>query len=195
MNDTTTAESTAPETRIDPAAACSLTGGEMDERLAWIRAEILPHAVGSERTRNGVVWELEDAPGLVANLGRLVALEADCCPGVRFEHTTDPASGRRRLQIDGVDPDSEFFATPPAASEPPGIRGRLAKAAGLGTIASLLVCCVFPLSVAATFGTAAATDLVQLENPIVLAGMALLFGAALFVWLGRRRATGSACSC
>ncbi len=126
------------------------------------------------------------------------------CPGLQLAHATDPSTGRRRLQVAGIDPDAAIFTSLQVeAKRRPPLGGRVAKAAGFGAVASLLLCCVIPLSAAAILGTAAATDFKQLENPVVLAGFALVFGVAGFAlvfgvagfaWLGRRRAT-TRCSC
>jgi hypothetical protein len=57
--DSTTSEPARGEGRLDPLAVCTFSPDELTDRLAWIRAEILPHAVACERSSNGVVWELE----------------------------------------------------------------------------------------------------------------------------------------
>ena len=177
------------------ASGCSLSPEALQGRLSWIRDEILPHAVTTERADDGITWELDDAPGLAARLDQLVALERQCCPGLQLAHATDPSTGRRRLQVAGIDPDAAIFTSLQVeAKRRSPLGGRVAKAAGFGAVASLLLCCVIPLSAAAILGTAAATDFKQLENPVVLAGFALVFGVAVFAWLGRRRAT-TRCSC
>jgi hypothetical protein len=55
--DSTTSEPARGEGRLDPLAVCTFSPDELTDRLAWIRAEILPHAVACERSSNGVVWE------------------------------------------------------------------------------------------------------------------------------------------
>jgi hypothetical protein len=65
--------------------------------------------------------------------------------------------------------------------------GILAKAAGFGTLAGLVVCCVLPVGAAALVGAAAA-PLASLDQPGVIAGVALVFAAAAFAWQTRRHA-------
>jgi hypothetical protein len=107
--DSTKADPERSDASLDPNTVCTLPADGLSERLAWIRSEILPHAVASERRPNGIVWELEDAPGLAAKLDRLVALERDCCSGIDFRHGTSETVGRRRLEVIGIDPGSSAF--------------------------------------------------------------------------------------
>jgi hypothetical protein len=66
--------------------SCTLPPDALRERLDWIRSEILPHAVASERLADGVAWELDDVPDLAAKLDRLVELERECCSGMVLRH-------------------------------------------------------------------------------------------------------------
>jgi hypothetical protein len=91
--DSTTSEPARGEGRLDPLAVCTFSPDELTDRLAWIRAEILPHAVACERSSNGVVWELEDAAGLAEKLDRLVALERECCSSIVFAHAGRARTG------------------------------------------------------------------------------------------------------
>ena len=191
--DSTTADPARGEAGLDPLAVCTLSAGGLGERLAWIRSEIMPHAVASERSPDGIAWELEDAPGLAAKLDRLVALERECCSGIVFEHRTSPTVGRRLLEVRGIDPRAAVFATlQPDASDPRRLGGQLAKAAGIGTLLSLLVCCALPIAAAALLGATAAAPFASLDDPWMIAGAAVLFGGTAFAWQVRRRASASA---
>jgi hypothetical protein len=168
----------------------SYSPGVLNDRLAWIRAEILPHAVACERSSNGVVWELEDAAGLAEKLDRLVALERECCSSIVFAHGPSANGGRRRFEVRGVDPEALLSTLHVDASEPPRrLGGRIAKAAGTGTLLSLFVCCVLPIAAAAVLGAAVAAPFASLDNPWTIAAAAVLFGGAAFAWQGRRRAS------
>jgi hypothetical protein len=85
---------------------CTLSTDRLAERLAWIRSQILPHAVRTERLESGVAWELDAAPGLAAKLDRLIELERECCEGIAFERAASPTPGCLRLEVRGVDPDT-----------------------------------------------------------------------------------------
>ena len=111
----------------DPIEICTLPATGLAGRLAWIRAEILPHAVSSEPSADGIVLQLDDAPGLAAKLDRLVELERDCCSGIAFEHAPGPGAGRWRLVVHGIDPQASVFK-----SLPPGPEARKAGAAACG---------------------------------------------------------------
>ncbi len=186
-NDLTPADPKPDEDGLDPLAVCTLPADGLSERLAWIRSEILPHAVASEPGPDGIAWELEDTPGLVTKLDRLVALERECCSGIAFEHGASRTPGRIRFEVRGVDPRAPVFsALQGAAEEPPRLRGKLARAAGLGTLLSLFVCCVLPIAAAAVLGAAAAAPFASLDQPWVMLGAALGFGGAAFVWENRR---------
>ena len=90
---------------MDPIPMCTLAADELATRLAWIRAEILPHARRMERLDGGVAWELADAPGLREKLDRLVELERACCASLDITCAPSATRGVVRLEIRGVDPD------------------------------------------------------------------------------------------
>ncbi|HTO54636.1 MAG TPA: hypothetical protein VMR50_14720 [Myxococcota bacterium] len=79
--------------------SCSLAPGELEERLSWIRREILPHALGSEALAGGFTWEFAAAPGLAETLDRLVALETGCCGALVFARVPSAEPGRLRLEV------------------------------------------------------------------------------------------------
>lgn len=101
----------------DGSAACALSADGLAERLAWIRSAILPHVVASEPAPDGIVWELEDAPGLAERLERLRALESACCPGLAIEVAPGARPGRRRVSIRGIDPRASLFAPLPRSGD------------------------------------------------------------------------------
>jgi hypothetical protein len=180
---------------LDPQEICTLPGDEVSERLSWIRDEILPHATRTVRRSQGLDIELESAPGLETKLDRLVALERECCAGITFERVDGPTPGRHRLEIRGADPDARVFRPLLAVGDANAQRGsRAAKAAGVGVLASLFICCVVPLAAGALIGSAAA-PLAGLDHPAPIAGGALLGGLLAWWWMGRRpknARTGSA---
>jgi hypothetical protein len=170
---------------LDPQEICTLSGNEVDERLTWIRDEILPHATRTVRRSRGLDIELEMAPGLGAKLDRLVALERECCAGISFERADGPEPGRHRLEIRGADPNAAIFRPLLAVDESmPTKSSRAARAAGVGVLASLFVCCVVPLAAGALIGSAAA-PLAGLDHPAPIAGGALMGGFAAWWWMGR----------
>jgi hypothetical protein len=175
-------------------SVCTLPADGLGERLAWIRSEILPHAITHERKSNGIAWELDDSPGLVAKIDRLIALEKDCCSGIVFEHRPSPtAKGRRRLEVRGIDPRAAIVADLRVGPGQPRRAGSgLARAVGLGSMFSLFVCCAIPFVAAALFGATAAAPFASLDRPWVIASVAVVFGGAAFAWQRRRHRAGRA---
>ena len=181
------------EAGLDPLEICTLSTDSLAERLAWLRSEVLAHAVTSERNANGIAWELDDVPGLATTLDRLIALERECCSGITFEHRTSRTPGRHRLELRGIDPHAAVFATLAAdAGAPRRLGGRLAKAIGAGTLLSLLVCCALPIAAAALLGAGVAAPLASLDQPWAIVGMALLFGGIAYAWQHKRPAVAQA---
>jgi hypothetical protein len=171
---------------LDPAEICSLPPRDLQERLEWIRREILPHAVGSQRTGSGRAIELEAAAGLEWKLERLIEAERECCSGIDFEQVASAIPGRLRLEIRGVDPDAAIFSTLAGVRPSRGPRSpaaRFAKAAGIGALGSVFLCCVLPLGAGALVGS---TALSFLDAPLPIGIGALLGGGAAWWWLGRQ---------
>jgi hypothetical protein len=81
------------------AGGCSLGPGELDDRVRWIRREILPHALTRQELPSGFAWEFADAPGLAERLDRLVALENGCCGALAFARVPAAEPGRQRLEV------------------------------------------------------------------------------------------------
>ena len=189
-NDSTMADPTQVGTGADSIEGCALSADRLRERLAWIRGEILPHAVASEKLPDGIAWEFADAPGLAAKLDQLIALERECCSSIVFQQTGSLPAGSRRLEARGFDPGAAGFAALQVGVSVPGsVGGRLAKAAGFGTLLSLLVCCVLPMVAAALVGASAAAPFASLDDPWMIGGAMVLSGGAAFVWQSRRRAS------
>jgi hypothetical protein len=182
---------TAP--KLDPAEVCTLPRDGLNERMAWIRDEILPHARRTERLASGLAWELDLAPGLSEKLDHLIALERECCRGIVFERTDASVPGSLRLEVRGIDPGAAVFRTLQQVQRE-NDRARwahLAKAGGLGGLVSLVVCCVLPLLAAALVGSAAVAPLAVLDQPWVI-GLGTLPATAAAWWWLRRRSSGRA---
>ncbi len=186
-NSSTPLGATKP-TGLDPGEVCTLSEDGIVDRMAWVQATIIPHAIQTERLEHGLGIEFSGTPQLAQDLDRLVRLESECCGGITFERLESETPGRMRLEIRGISPDAAAFRsfwTPAAGEVKPGIPARLAKSAGVGSAASVFVCCVIPTAAAALLGGIAA-PLASLDGPVPIAFGALLSGAAVWWWLGRR---------
>jgi hypothetical protein len=182
----------AREPALDTAEVCSLSADGLGERMEWIRREILPRTLETLRLEHGLAFELESAPGVAEKLDRLIALERACCPGLAFERAAGARPGRLRLVVRGIDPDAPVLRGLGVSDAPPPRSRRLARAAGTGLAASLFVCCVLPIALAALLGGLAPPALARLDGPIPIAGGALIAGAVAWWRLGRRDASGRA---
>ena len=120
MKSKTTPPDDAETVGLDPAEICTLPSEALDDRLAWIRREILPHATRTASLPGGVSVDLLDTPGLAEKIDRLIALESKCCSEITFERHAGEKAGQLRLVIRGIDPDSSIFQSlGAAASYPP----------------------------------------------------------------------------
>jgi len=89
-----------PVEALAAAGSCALGASELAERVAWIRREILPHALAREDLpAGGFAWELAAAAGLAETLDRLVALESACCVALAFARVPSALPGRLRLEV------------------------------------------------------------------------------------------------
>jgi hypothetical protein len=89
--------------------ACSLTSAELDQRrevLAALRArcaEVQP-------VENGLRLRFEAAPGLLADISRVIDLERQCCRFLLFQLHVLPDGGPVWLQLSGPEGTSDFLA-------------------------------------------------------------------------------------
>jgi hypothetical protein len=176
---------------MDVDSACTLDAHGRQDRLGWIRSEVLPHVREATALADGFAWECEAAGR--ATVERWVALERECCGSVSWEVMLR-RDGSLRLEVRGDDPAVSSLASLvpcDTGASRIGVLRTWTKAGGLGAVASFGVFCGVPMAVAAVFGGAVAAPLARLDGPATWAGGTLAF-AALIVWLGRRRGRASA---
>lgn len=178
-------------------AVCTLPTDALKDRLTMVRRDILPHARRREPLTNGTAVEFDFTPEFQRTLEDLVVAERACCDGLTW-NLTQPTDAVLRLEITGLAADSDFFRAigelPPSADN--GRFARLAQALGLGAGVALLLCCLAPLAIAAVGGVAVSAALAQLDDPRLIAGVALAIAVPSWFWLRRRaeRAAESACA-
>ena len=192
MNEHESADSPVAPEAIDPLEVCTLDPGELAERLRWVRAEILSHALGKERLEDGIAIELSDMPGIRDKIDDWFELEGDCCGGIRFERHPGRTTTQVRVEIHGINPNGQLFGeVPDLPSESPprpgGRVGRILRAGGLGAAASVLLFCVLPIGFVALLGTTAvAVPLGALDDPLWI-GLGAAAAAGLIWWrMGRK---------
>lgn len=177
------------------AELCNLSPDALKERIASLRAEILPRVVATAKQADGFAWEFDDVPADRERLEQLVAFERQCCGGLSWQLEVVSETQRLRLRVSGIDPDSKMLAAfrdTPARRGPRGRLRRLLEAGGLGFGVSLLAFCVLPMGVAVFGGAALAATFAKLDDPLWIAAGSLVLAVAAWLFLGRRRSTRSA---
>jgi hypothetical protein len=88
--------------------ACSLTATQLDQRrevLAALRArcaEVQP-------VENGLQLRFEAAPGVLADIARVIDLERQCCRFLRFQLDVHPDGGPVLLELTGPEGTADFL--------------------------------------------------------------------------------------
>ena len=192
-------KSEAIQTSNNPAGAvpdmCRLSDDQLTTRLAEIRRDVLPHIRKTHKLEDGLVLEFNDTPNLKAKVERLVALEQECCAGLRFELQERPQPEGLKLEIRGIDPQSgtveQLLAGIQSNAETPSQGSRLRRvlsSTGIGVAGAFFVFCVLPIGLAALLGASATAYVAKLDNPLLLSVGAIVFGGAAW-WFQKRRST------
>jgi hypothetical protein len=163
---------------------CNLPAQDREARLSMIRRVILPLAQRRERLPDGLAFRFAYSEPLERTLDQLVAFERGCCGSLSWEARRN-ADGSLRLSIRGLSPDSPLLQLGDGPPAPASRLGRLARSLGLGTGAALFVCCVLPMGLAAVAGASVAAPLAGLDQPAIIAAVALASAALTWLWLGR----------
>jgi hypothetical protein len=174
---------------VDLADFCLLSTEELSERRGWIDREIAPHTQRKHVLADGVAWDFDASAALRERLERLVALERQCCGpnDVAFSVRTVDAD-TLRLEIRGAAAIARARAGETEERRGALPLGRIARAGGLGVLASFVVCCVLPIAAVSLLGAAVAAPLLQLDNPWVILGVALVIGVGAWRLESTRRA-------
>jgi hypothetical protein len=179
---------TVPAEALDPLEVCTLDADQLAERLRWLRAEILSHALGKQPLEDGIAIEVSEVPGIRDQIDHWLELEAECCQGILFERHPSRRAGQVRIEIHGVNPNGSLFGgVPDLPSRPPSRIGRILRAGGLGAVASVFVFCILPIGLLALLGATAVTvPLGALDDPLWI-GLGAIAAAGL-IWrrLGRK---------
>ncbi len=166
---------------------CNLPEAEREDRLTLMRTQLMPKAVNHERLSDGAAWEFPI--DMRAELEDLVRFERECCPTLGWQLRA-AGTDRLRLEVTGVDPDSELLTT---MLRNEGPKGGFLKSSLLGLSASFFVFCVLPIGAVALGGGALASSMSRFDNPYVIGGGALAFGALAWHFDRRRKRQTGAC--
>ena len=124
---------------------CNLPSDELEARVATVRAELLPLVRRRRQLPDGIAWEFERGAGMRTRLEQFVEFERQCCSGLAFEIEEPPQADILRLTVRGAGA-SAFEALGGSALDIPsgpargGAFARVAKAAGVGVLASARPC-------------------------------------------------------
>jgi len=181
---------------------CNLSDEEFATRSLELRNGLMQKVRTRKELADGFALSFDATTALREELEELVAFESRCCASLEWSvrHDRDTL----QLEIRGLDPSSDLFASLAAMGESgpanarerkpsagPGLRGLL-RSLGLGGVLSITLCCVLPFGVAMVAGVGIAAPLGVLDNPWVIAGVGLGFAAILTLRERRRAAVRAA---
>ena len=190
-------------------SVCSLPADQYEDRVAMIRAEILPKALRRERLANGVALEFGAGAEMQRTLEELVAFERQCCSALAW-NLSDGTGGAIRLSVEGLSPDSDFFravggtgaagqASAGASDDAsPTVRSRVVRAlqaAGLGAGLAFFLCCIAPMLLAMVVGWSVVAPLFALDSPAGIAGATVVLAVPSWYWLARRSGAQEGAGC
>jgi hypothetical protein len=94
----------------DLPVACALTERELHERRAGLLTELRRFRRAARWLPDGVALDYAPEPGVIAGLGRLIELESQCCPFLRFRLSVEAGGGPISLELTGPDGTRDFLA-------------------------------------------------------------------------------------
>ncbi|GEM_PF-2178732 len=175
---------------LDPVDVCNLSRAELDERIAWVRGELMPHVVGRVRIPGGVALEIRNESGLEATVDHWLELERSCCGPLSWERRATSEPSRVRVEIGGVNPDGPMFARLPLLEgledEAASRWRRIAGASGIGSAIAVFVCCGLPMLLVPLLGAGAVGGFLRaLDQPLPIALVAA--GVTFLAWRAMQR--------
>ena len=91
--------------------ACSLTDSQLQERRRDVLQKVRSAVVEVREIENGYAYCFPSEGKHLTELAKLVDLERQCCPFLRFCMTVEPANGPIWLEMTGPEGTKEFLAT------------------------------------------------------------------------------------
>ena len=106
------------------STACSLSTGELSERVQAFQDLLARAPVRTGRTVNAVIWRLQNLPGVEAESRRLAGLESQCCSSLRFDIDIEHGEVVWRISPmrDHAGDLLDFFCRMPALAAAKGVR-------------------------------------------------------------------------
>jgi hypothetical protein len=97
--------------------ACSLTSTELDQRREVLTA-LRARCTGVEPVENGLRLRFEAAPGVLADIARVIDLERQCCRFLRFQLEVLPDGGPIAFELTGPGGTVDFLGAELGFSAP-----------------------------------------------------------------------------
>src|SRR5262245_12309903 len=95
--------------KTDLPVACSLMPAELHERRRTILADVRSAVLEERELDNGFSYRFPADPRWIAELAKLVEVEHQCCPFLRFRVTVEPSDGPIWLEMTGPAGTKEFL--------------------------------------------------------------------------------------
>jgi hypothetical protein len=86
---------------MQPPVACTLTEAEMRERRRMILDSVRPSLLGVTPLPAGYSFRFEPASEVLAQLGRVVDLERQCCPFLTYKIIVEAGNQPICLEVTG----------------------------------------------------------------------------------------------
>ena len=94
---------------VNLPVACSLTGPELQERRNSVLQKVRGAMSEIKETSGGYAYRFPSDEGWVSELARLIELERQCCPFLRFQVTVEAGGGPIWLELSGPEGTKAFL--------------------------------------------------------------------------------------
>ena len=95
---------------MSPPIACSLTNSELQERRRNVLQKVRSAVTEQRELEDGYAYCFPADDDRLAELARLVSLERQCCPFLRFRLTVESGNGPIWLEMTGPEGTKDFLA-------------------------------------------------------------------------------------
>ena len=82
---------------------------ELQERRRNVLSKVLSAVTDTTELENGFQYSFKSEGELIAELGKLIQLENQCCPFLTFRLTVEPEGGSVLLEMTGPEGTKEFL--------------------------------------------------------------------------------------
>ena len=94
---------------FEGAISCSLTSGELQDRIAYLKKDIFPRITKKTELEEGFIYYFDDKEDLAEKILEFIGKEKQCCPFFKFDLSVLPFKKGVALQISGSKGAKEFL--------------------------------------------------------------------------------------